>query len=253
MLLKGLQEHTLYEVKDEEGNSESWQPLRRLREGDQTSPVLSNVYHATSMLTANKRREDENQNCGIEMQWTPGNSFPPKDTNKANGNSAGEAFRICDVLFADDTTLIGKKSELEIGRDIIVETLEKFEDICLPAKEERMELGSNTGIRVLGSYCNRKVDTAKRTERMMKASFLVKRRLVNSKLSKGTPAKVAEAIIEVTGLINCAIRLWSQAVTRRLRGTSDKKYRYNWSSKIELLLKEMTRTNTNMYGIRRTR
>ena len=81
------------------------------------------------MLTANKRREDENPTCELEWQWTPGNSLPPEDNKRANEKSTTEGFRIRDVLFADDITLVTKKLNLETGRDIKVETLKRFEEI----------------------------------------------------------------------------------------------------------------------------
>ena len=111
-ILKGLHEHTTYEVRGREANSTTWMPLRGLREGCATSPGLFNVYHATSIRTATKTRQERaRQPIGAPRQWSPGNSFHHKDTKKASGNSATRVLRLTEVLFADDTTLIGKKSK----------------------------------------------------------------------------------------------------------------------------------------------
>ena len=48
-LLRGLHEETEYSVRGREENSESWRPLRGLREGYATSLILFNIYHSAAM------------------------------------------------------------------------------------------------------------------------------------------------------------------------------------------------------------
>ena len=57
-ILKGLNEHTTYEVRAREANSTTWMPLRGLRERCTTSPGLFNVYHATYIRIATKTRQE---------------------------------------------------------------------------------------------------------------------------------------------------------------------------------------------------
>ena len=47
-VLKGLHEHTCYRIK-KEGLSSEWIPVRALREGCATSPILFNIYQAEAM------------------------------------------------------------------------------------------------------------------------------------------------------------------------------------------------------------
>ena len=106
--LKGLHEGTSFEVRGRDGNSTKWKPMRGLREGDASSPVLFNVYHSTAMEIAGERRKRSgHENPGIAWEWIPGNSLPPKDTTRASGNSTTETIRVTEILFADDTQLAG--------------------------------------------------------------------------------------------------------------------------------------------------
>ena len=57
--LRGLHESTKYRVKGREGVSEEWTPVRGLREGCATSPVLFNVYHQAVMRQAKEERKRE--------------------------------------------------------------------------------------------------------------------------------------------------------------------------------------------------
>ena len=251
-ILQGLHEYTTYEVRGKEANSAKWKPLRGLREGDASSPVLFNIYHATSIEIASQKRNAEyGGKAGIQWQWTPGNSLPPQDTKGASGNSATEEFWVPDVLFADDTTLIGKDSELSNGKETVVHTLGRFEELCHPDKEEHMELGTPNDIRMLGSYCDRRTDTKKRAERMQKAAFIVKRRLKRSKLSRKTQAKVVEVIVEATGLFDCSIRPWTMTEIKKLQQIVDRMYRFIWSSKKEPPLQEMANKHVNMFAVRK--
>ena len=175
-ILKGLHEYTTYEVRGREANSTTWMPLRGLREGCATSPGLFNVSHATSIRIATKTRQERaRQPIGAPWQWSPENSFPLKDMKKARGNSATRVVRLTEVLFADDTTLIGKKSEIENGEQTVMEILGRFEEMCHPDKEEHLALGTANDIRSLGSYADRKIDLTMRLQRMRRAAFIVKK------------------------------------------------------------------------------
>ena len=77
-ILKGLHEHTTYEVRGREANSTTWMPLRGLREGCATSPGLFNVYQNSHKT----RQERARQPIGAPWQWSPGNSSPPPKTQK---------------------------------------------------------------------------------------------------------------------------------------------------------------------------
>ena len=86
-VLKNLHEGTKYKVKGRGELSEEWLPVRGLREGCATSPILFNVYHAQAMrLAAKKRREKAAEiveECGLEWSWGPGNSLPPIEVKRA--------------------------------------------------------------------------------------------------------------------------------------------------------------------------
>ena len=86
-ILRGLHEETEYSVRGREENSDSWRPLRGLREGCATSPVLFNIYHSAAMRQAAEDRttsaHEKGLKVGIELSWRPGNSLPPKSTLRA--------------------------------------------------------------------------------------------------------------------------------------------------------------------------
>ena len=183
-----------------------------------------------------------NENPGIAWEWRPGNSLPPKDTNKASGNSTSEVIRVTEVLFADDTQLAGHDEELDGdqgGKEITTATLEEFEEMCHPDKEEHKILGQQDDIRVLGSYSDRSVDVKKRLERMRKQTFSVRRWLKRSKIPKSVQAKVVEATVEATGLFDCGIRPWRESEIKKLQSEVDKIYRHIWSSKTKPAIIEM--------------
>ena len=74
-------------------------PDRGLRQGDATSPVLFDIYHAQTMTKLSKIRSPESQgHAGIPWQWTPGCSLPPVDNKKAYGNLVTESIRVIETL-----------------------------------------------------------------------------------------------------------------------------------------------------------
>ena len=55
-ILRSLHEETEYSVRGRAENSESGRPLRGLREGCATSPILFNIYHSAAMRHAAEDR-----------------------------------------------------------------------------------------------------------------------------------------------------------------------------------------------------
>ena len=51
-------------------------------------------------------------------------------------SSENERIEIVESLFADDTTILGKKNEIFKGKDIVVDVMSRFEETCHPDKEE---------------------------------------------------------------------------------------------------------------------
>ena len=91
-----------------------------------------------------------------------------------------------------------------------------------------MEFGEESADKIwmLGLFIGRGVDVEERLKRMRKSSFILRKRLKSSKLSKRHQAKIVELCVESSGLFNCSIRSWHVAEIRKLQRYIDKLYRY---------------------------
>ena len=154
-LLMDLHETTEYAVRGREGNSEAWVPERGLTEGCPSSPDLFNIYHQAVMRIATKERrekaEAEGQTAGIVYKWVPGSNFPAEKTWEKTCSEA-VAIIIEKSLFADDTTVVGDKKELEEGVSTTKEVMSRFEERNNDDKEEELNFGEEGAedIRMLG-------------------------------------------------------------------------------------------------------
>lgn len=256
--LKGLHEKTAYKIKGAREYSSSWTPVRGLREGCATSPVLFNIYHACAMRGAKTQRDKEagrrETEAGIRWQWIPGNSLPPRDVNKARDNSHAETIVIQESLFADDTTLIGYEQEILEGKEVVKRSMLEFEEKCHDGKEEVLRFGEpeSRGIRMLGTRVGRKEDVDSRIQRANKAWFVVKKRLKHSRLTKRVQARVISACIESIITFDAASRPWFVSEYQRMQRVVDKMYRYVWMDKKGgPALRQMAAAGINMFGIRR--
>ena len=152
-----LHETTEYQVKTKEGESEPWLPNRGLREGCPSSPPLFNIFHQVVMRIATRKRKEKAQETNLEMgltyKWVPGSSFP-NEARWEKKNSEAREIIINKGLFANDTTEIGRKKELEQGVEATKEAMNSLEERNNEDKEEHLDFGTEEGrkIRVLGSY-----------------------------------------------------------------------------------------------------
>ena len=258
-LVKGLHEETEYRVRGREENSDSWRPLRGLREGCATSPILFNIYHSAAMRQAAEEREKSAQekglNVGIEFSWRPGNSLPPKSTKQAIKGTERETFRLTEALFADDTTLYGEKDEMRQGKEIVKLSMRSFEEKCHDGKEEHLALGTAAGgeTRMLGTWVGRRQDLNQRKKRGRHALMTIKKRLKNSKLAKKTQAMIIQAVVESTMTFNCETRAWRKKEIREIQKIVDQGYRFVWMNKKRgPALKQMEENKVNMWGVRRS-
>ena len=253
--LQDLHETTQYKVKSREGDSESWVPERGLREGCPSSPPLFNIYHQPVMRIAKRKRkrnaEEMNLEMGIPFNWVPGSSFPSSSLWEKQ-NSESKRIRVDDSLFADDTTIVGRAKELEVGLRITKEVMNAFEEKNNDDKEEELAFGTEDGekIRMLGSYIGRKEDVKQRIKRAGAAWFKVKKQLKGSRMSKKMQAKVVEACVESTLLFDVQVRTWRIGDLKIMQRTVDRMYRYIWSRKTKPPLIQMQEEHKNMQDIR---
>ena len=256
--MKNLHEKTIYKVKGRNAMSESWVPQRGLREGCATSPILFSIFHACAIKRANEERrknaEKENLQLGIPWTWKPGFSLPPKSQSKAMQSSENERIEIVESLFADDTTILGKKNEIFKGRDIVVDVMSRFEEKCHPDKEEHVYIGERASetTRMLGIFIGREKDTQERLKRGRQAVWNVRKRLMRTRLSRKTQAAIVETVVESSVLFDCGIRPWRIGEITKLQRVVDEAYRYIWSRKNKGPIKQqMEKENINMFGVRK--
>ena len=255
-VLQNLHETTAYKIKAREGDSESWVPARGLREGCPSSPPLFNIFHQACMRIAKSRRkrkaEDQGIEIGIPYKWVPGSNFP-SSSQWEKGNSEAKRIRISEALFADDTTVAGRKKELGEGLRVVKEAMNEFEERNNDEKEEEIVFGreESSKIRMLGSYIGHEEDLKQRLKRAQSAWIKVKNQLKGSKMSKKLQARVVEACVESTLLFDCKIRPWYKKDLKKMQQKMDKIYRYIWSRKTKPPLIQMTEESKNMFDVRK--
>ena len=140
--LVDFHETTEYRVKGREGMSEEWKPTRSLREGCPTSPILFNIYHQAVMRQALEARGAEGrEEKTVVWKWMPGSSFASERVRERGSGEAKE-IRIDCMLFANDTTVVGMKGELDESVRHVKEVMDRWEE---RNKEEVLEFGTEEG------------------------------------------------------------------------------------------------------------
>ena len=249
--LMDLHEGTEYKVRGREGLSDGWMPARGLREGCSTSPILFNIFHQAVMRQAKEKRNNGNEEVGVTWNWMPGSSFAGAAIWE---NRSGETKKVnlSDLLFADDTTIVGKKKEMEAGVKKVKDVMGQWEERTNESKEEVLEFGTETGeeIRVLGSWVGTKADVKNRIKRAGGLWGKVKSWLKGSKMSKRSQGRVVEACVESSLLYDSQARVWYGRDIKKLQKWIDRCYRYVWSDRNGEPLRQMERKGVNMQDIR---
>ena len=247
-----LHETTEYKVKGWGGVSESWTPARGLREGCSTSPILFNIYHQAVMRQAGEAREVVGGGqVGVEWKWIPGSSFAGGKSWES-GSSEAKSVRIRELLFADDTTLVGEHVEMERGVEEVKEVMRSYEERNNEAKEEHMEFGSEEAneVRMLGSWVGAEADGRMRIRRASGLWAKVKGGLIGTRLSKRWQARIVEACVESGLLFDCQVRVWWKKDVKSMQKWTDKCYRYVWSDRNGQPLRQMQARGENMQDVR---
>ena len=88
---------------------------------------------------------------GVEWRWITGSSFAGTGTWKRNGSEAKDV-RLRELLFADDTTIVGTKEDMGDGVNAMKEVMGKFEERSNDQNEECLDfcMEESDSIRVLG-------------------------------------------------------------------------------------------------------
>ena len=187
----------------------------------------------------------------MKWRWQPGNSFPSGNLWEKYSSEA-ETRVVTVSLFADDTTIVGRRDEIEEGVRTIKEVMERYEEKNNEDKEEILEFGSEEGkkIRMLVSWMGAKEDIKNRKQRAGKLWFKVKKQLKITTLSKRRQARIFEACVERALLFDAATHTWYMKDLKKLQQWADKCYRYIWNRKTEQPLRQMEREGRNMQNVR---
>ena len=146
--LKGMHEKTEYACRVGKELSERYRPRRGLREGCPSSPILFNILHDESIrhaIRTRKRNAEEHglEGIGLEWKWRKKSRLTYQQQTKRNAHEA-ETTILDRVLFADDTTMLGKKRELQDcgGMDVSAQAMKDFGQTENEDKREWIVMGN---------------------------------------------------------------------------------------------------------------
>ena len=251
--LKGMHEKTEYACRVGKELSERYRPRRGLREGCPSSPILFNILHDESIrhaIRTRKRNAEEHglEGIGLEWKWRKKSRLTYQQKTKRNAHEA-ETTILDRVLFADDTTMLGKKRELQDcgGMDVSAQAMKDFGQTENEDKREWIVMGEPGTVRVLGAYMDLKVDTDKRVRRGYGAWALLKTRLKKSKLSVKRQAQIIRATVMTTMTHAAKSRPWREYEYRALQKVLDRAYRYITKTN----LWKLTEEQKNMFDVRK--
>ena len=249
--IRDLHEATEYKVRGKEGFSEGWMPARGLREGCSTSPILFNIYHQAVMRQAETERREGREEIGIAFRWIPGGSFAGGKSWE-RGCSEAKRTMVSTILFADDTTIVGEKREIEEGVRRVKEVMGRWEEANNEEKEEDLEFGREgaEGIRMLGSWVGAREDIRNRIRRASGLWAKVRGQLKGSRLSKRWQGRIVEACVEAGLLFDCQVRTWQVRDFKKLQSWVDRCYRYVWGNRNGQPLRQMQDRGENMWDVR---
>ena len=162
----------------------------------------------------------------VEWGWIPGRSFAGTCTWERNGSEEKEV-RFQELLFADDTTIVRTKEEMDGGVNAMKEVMGKFEERSNDQKEECLDfcMEESDSIRVLGSWVSTKEDVNMKLRRVGGLWANVIEQPKNTRLSKRWQAKIVQACVESALLFDCQARVWWKKDLMLLQKLIDKCWR----------------------------
>ena len=152
-----LHESTTYAVKVAGGVSSEWMPDRGLREGCPSSPTLFNIYHDGVMedfrARRAKRARDDGNTPGLTWKYkVDGSVVKSARLRKEKSGDRGHGFAleekeviIGDIGYADDTAIVGWKTEVRTAERLFLQTLTDWEEKANEGKTERIRITGKEG------------------------------------------------------------------------------------------------------------
>ena len=221
-----LHETTEYKVFRKEDKDEFCMVVRK---SCSAFPILFNIYHQAREARAAVWGSE----VGVEWRWIPSSSFWGTGTWERNGSEVKEV-RFRELLFADDTTIVGTNEEMDGGVNALKEVIGKFEERSNDQKEDCLDfwMEESESIGVLGSWVGTKEDVNMRLRRAGGLWAKVEEQLKNTRLSKRSQARIVQARVESALLFDCEARVWWEKDVMRWQKWMDKCWRYVWNNGI---------------------
>ena len=230
--LKAMHDLTGYQVRLCAELSSRYVPKRGVREGCATSTVAFNCVHDEAMRQAREDRAAASQepgaSVGIPWAWKPDLRLraPEHEKRRAKGI---HLTHFTDLEFADDTTLLGRRKELqERGNAAVVACLGRFGENENEDKRESITFGDPASgkVRVLGAYLDNGVDMKQRLSRAASVWAVTRGRLQGSLLPIRDQVQIVKATVQSTLLYSSKSRPFTSKDFGRMQSFMDRCWRY---------------------------
>ena len=161
-LLQMLQTKTVYTIRARAGLSQEFSANKGLREGCPSSPVCFNMFHTMPMTRFAQTAAARWETPGVQMFSRRGRPLSKRARHQQELREHGElldTLNLSVALFADDTTLITRRSRASDIENLAVQTLADWRQTVHPRKTERVVIqtapppqGCEHHVRFLGAW-----------------------------------------------------------------------------------------------------
>lgn len=147
-VIRSLHNHTSFFIRTRQGDSEPFTSSKGFREGCPSSPGLYNMFHTIPVLQLVAAATQLDPPAGVQLGAKHARKLNQRIRNiprQWGASGLYHTFRMCILLFADDTKALCRQSSYQRVEALVESILQQWGETLHPSKTERLLLHPDGG------------------------------------------------------------------------------------------------------------
>ena len=231
-VIKGSHDGTQYVARTRKGESRVFELKRSLKEGCPLAPVQFSVFHSNAMFDFKNKAVVAIDELGVKCMITEPEVATVGRQRRMPTEEKMKVMRIFELMLADDTNLVDRKSRQKQFEELLEEVLQDWSEKVHPAKYERLlttgekEKGFVDAARFLGAWAEARGKHTTDTEKRLKKAEVAWRQLYKQvgriAVDDKSLGLLASMTVIATMLFRCESRAFLQNELKRYRVFTNK-------------------------------